>query len=174
MTAGNSFDGEPTLFSALLTPHRSLNRTSFLVLMGFVSVVSFVSGLVFLSMGAWPVFGFFGLDVLAIWWAFRVNFRRAAAYEEITVSPTALHVRRVSHRGGVSEWTFNPLWVRLDIETHEEFGIERLALVSRGRSLSIADFLGPDEKKSFSKALTAALNAAKRGVDYNPVGEPHV
>jgi len=169
MTAGNSFDDEPTLFSALLTPHRSLNRTSFLILMSFVSVVSFISGLIFLSMGAWPVFGFFGLDVLAIWWAFRVNFRRATAYEEYSVTPSALHVRRVSHRGAVSEWTFNPLWVRLDVEKHEEFGVERLALVSRGQSLGIANFLGPDEKQSFAKALTAALATAKRGIDYNPI-----
>lgn len=168
MTAGNSLDDEPALFSALLTPHRSLNRTGFVLLMAFVGIVSFVAGLVFLSMGAWPVFGFFGLDVLAIYWAFKVNFHRAAAYEEISVTPSALHVRRVTHLGAASEWTFNPLWVRLDVEASDEFGVERLSLVSRGRSLGIASFLGPDEKQSFAKALTAALNAAKRGVDRNP------
>jgi uncharacterized membrane protein len=168
MTAGNSFDDEPALFSALLTPHRSLNRTGFVLLMAFVGIVSFVAGLVFLSMGAWPVLGFFGLDVLAIYWAFKVNFHRAAAYEEISVTPSALHVRRVTHLGGVSEWTFNPLWVRLDVKADDEFGVERLALVSHGRSLSIASFLGPDEKQSFAKALTAALNSAKRGIDRNP------
>lgn len=169
MTAGNSFDHEPTLFSALLTPHRSLSRTGFILLIGFVGVVSFVAGLVFLSMGAWPVFGFFGLDALAIYWAFKVNFHRATAYEEVAVTPSALHVRRVTHLGAVSEWTFNPQWVRLEIEAHEEFGVERLALVSHGRSLGIAVFLGPDEKLSFAKALTVALNSAKRGVDLNPV-----
>jgi uncharacterized membrane protein len=168
MTAGNSFDDEPALFSALLTPHRSLNRTGFVLLMAFVSIVSFVAGLVFLSMGAWPVVGFLGLDVLAIYWAFKVNFHRAAAYEEISVTPSALHVRRVTHLGAVSEWTFNPLWVRLDVEADDEFGVERLALVSHGRSLGIASFLGPDEKQSFAKALMAALNAAKRGIDRNP------
>ena len=167
MTAGNSFDDEPTLFSALLTPYRSLGRTGFVLLMAFVVIISFVAGLVFLSMGAWPVLGFFGLDALAIYWAFKVNFHRAAAYEEISVTPSALHVRRVTHLGAVSEWTFNPLWVRLDVEADDEFGVERLALVSRGRSLGIAGFLGPDEKQSFANALTAALNAAKRGVDRN-------
>jgi uncharacterized membrane protein len=169
MSTGNSFDAEPTLFSALLTPHRSLNRAGFLLLMGFISVISFVSGLVFLSMGAWPVLGFFGLDVLAIYWAFRVNFHRATAYEEIAVTPTTLHVRRVTHLGAVSEWSFNPLWVRLDVEASDEFGVERLALVSRGRSLGIASFLGPDEKLSFSKALSTALANAKRGVEHNPL-----
>ena len=63
----------------------------------------------------------------------------------------------------------NPLWVQLDQKTHAEFGIERLYLVSRGRRVSIASFLGPDEKASFAKALIAALQAAKRGPTYNPV-----
>src|SRR3954462_3217035 len=112
MTAGNAFDddrledadAQPALFSALLTPHRSLSRTGFLVLMGFVCAVSFAAGLVFLLMGAWPVFGFFGLDVLVIWWAFRINFRDAKASEEISVTHFELRVRRVSHRGHVAEW----------------------------------------------------------------------
>ena len=171
MTAGNDFDpnGETELFSARLTPHRSLNRTGFLVLMGFLSVISFAAGIAFLLMGAWPVFGFFGLDVLLVYWAFRVNFRRAKATEEISVTPSELRVRRVSHRGHVAEWVLNPLWVQLDQKIHAEFGIEELYLVSKGRRVAIASFLGPDEKASFVKALTAALQAARRGPSYNPV-----
>lgn len=160
---------QPELFSALLTPHRSLNRTGFLVLMGLLSAVSFAAGLAFLLIGAWPVFGFFGLDLLVIYWAFRINFRRARATEEIWVTPSELRVRRVSHRGHVVEFVLNPLWVQLEQKTHAEFGIEKLYLVSKGRRLAIASFLGPDEKASFSKALLAALQAAKRGPTYNPV-----
>ena len=172
MTAGNDFDpvpSEPELFSALLTPHRSLNRTGFLVLMAFLSVVSFAAGFAFWLMGAWPVFGFFGLDVLAIYWAFKVNFRRGNATEQISITASELRVRRVSHRGHVVEWVLNPLWVQLDQKTHAEFGIERLYLVSRGRRVSIASFLGPDEKASFAKALMAGLQAARRGPTYNPI-----
>ena len=172
MTAGNDFEPpleQPELFSALLTPHRSLNRTGFLVLMAFLSAVSFVAGVAFWIVGAWPVFGFFGLDVLVIYWAFRINFRRARATEAITVTPSELRVRRVSHRGHVVEWVLNPLWVQLDQKTHAEFGIERLYLVSKGRRVSIGSFLGADEKASFAKALLAALQTAKRGITYNPV-----
>ena len=160
---------QPELFSALLTPHQSLNRAGFLVLMGFLSTVSFAAGLAFLLMGAWPVLGFFGLDALAIYWAFRVNFRRARATEEIRVTPFELRVRRVSHRGHVVEFVLNPLWVQLDQKTHAEFGIEKLYLVSKGRRVAIASFLGPDEKASFAKALLAALQAARRGPTYNPI-----
>jgi uncharacterized membrane protein len=172
MTAGNDFDleiAQPELFSALLTPHRSLNRSGFLVLMAFLSAISFAAGVAFLLMGAWPVFGFFGLDVLAIYWAFRINFRRAQATEEISVTPSELRVRRVSHRGRVVEFVLNPLWVQIDQKIHAEFGIEKLYLVSRGRRVTIASFLGPEEKASFVKALTEALHAARRGPTYNPV-----
>ena len=172
MTAGNDFDpalDQPTLFSARVTPHRSLNRTGFVVLMTFVGAVSFIAGVAFWMMGAWPVLGFFGLDVLVIYWAFRINFRSAEATEDIVVTPTELRVRRVSHRGQVMEWTLNPLWVQLEQTGDPEFGIERLYLVSRGCRVSVGYFLGPDEKASFYKALLAALQTAKRGITYNPV-----
>ena len=85
------------------------------------------------------------------------------------MTPSELRVRRVSHRGHVVEWVLNPLWVQLDQKSDPEFGIEKLYLVSRGRRVSIASFLGPDEKASFAKALLAALHAAKRGPTYNPI-----
>jgi uncharacterized membrane protein len=154
---------EPAIFSVVITPHRSLSSTSFLIFMLCIGGVSFASGLVFLLLGAWPVFGFLGLDVLLIYWAFRANFRAARAYEEVTVTATELTVRKVNQKGGVREWTLNPLWVQLDRIVHEEFGIERLFLVSRGRRLSIAGALSPDEKKDFAAALSAAIGKAKRG-----------
>jgi uncharacterized membrane protein len=163
MTDDND-DLEPTIFSAVLAPHRSLGSVGFLVVMAVFGGVSFISGMAFLLMGAWPVFGFFGLDVLLLYWAFRINYRHANAYEQITVTSTVLKVRKVSHRGRVREWVLNPLWVRLDKVAHEEFGIERLFLVTRGKQLAIANFLGPDEKASFAKELGRALSEAKRGV----------
>ena len=162
-TAQESVSAEPTLFSALLTPHRSLGSVGFVVLMSIIAVVSFAGGLVFYVVGAWPVGGFFGLDALLIYWAFRVNYRAAEAYEQVTVTPSELRVRKVTHKGKVSEWSLNPLWTRLDRETHEDFGLMRLSLVSRGRKLSVANFLSPDEKESFAAALSAAIGEAKRG-----------
>jgi uncharacterized membrane protein len=154
---------EPTIFSAVITPHRSLSSTGFLIFMLCIGSLSFISGVMFLLIGAWPVPGFLGLDVLLVYWAFRANFRAARAYEEVTVTASELTVRKVNQRGGVRQWTLNPVWVRLDRIVHEEFGIERLFLVSHGRRLSIGGFLGPDEKASFAKALSAALGEAKRG-----------
>jgi uncharacterized membrane protein len=171
MSTGNDFElhAQAELFSALLTPHRSLHRTGFLVLMAFIMVVSFAAGFAFLLMGAWPVLGFFGLDVIAIYWAFRINFNRAKASEKITVTHSELRLRRVSHRGHVVEFVLNPLWVQLDRKTHPEYGVEKLYLLSKGRRLAVGSFLSPDEKASFSKALMTALQAARRGPSYNPI-----
>lgn len=161
---------EPAIFAAVVTPHRSLDRAGFLIVMAAVSAVSFVAGTVFLLIGAWPVFGFFGLDVLLVYWAFRANYRAAAAYEEVTVTPSELRVRKVSHRGRALEWSFNPLWVRLERDDHEDFGLQGLFLVSRGRRLPVASVLSPHEKEGFAAALGAAIGEAKRGPTRTVVG----
>ena len=163
MSQSNVQAADPTLFSALLTPHRSLGSVGFLVLMAVVAGISFVGGIVFYIVGAWPVIGFLGVDVLLVYWAFRVNYLAAAAYEEVTVTASELRVKKVSHRGEVAEWSLNPVWVKLDRVTHEEYGLLHLFLVSRGRRLAVAGFLGPSEKESFAAALSAAIGEAKRG-----------
>ena len=138
--------------------------------MSLMCAVSFAAGLFFFLLGAWPIVGFLGLDVLLVYAAFKVNYRAATAYESVTMTPSALKVRKVSHRGEVAEWTLNPVWVRLDREVHEEFGIERLFLVSHGRRFPIAAFLGPHENAEFAIAFSAALQQARRGPTRTVVG----
>jgi uncharacterized membrane protein len=167
MTAQNRLDNdpssEPTLFSAIITPYRSLSSMGFVLLMALVGSVSFAGGMFFYLVGAWPVVGFLGLDVLLVYIAFRANYRAAAAFEQVTVTPSELRVRRVTHRGRITEFTLNPVWTRIDREAHADFGLLRLFLVSRGRRLAVAGFLSPKEKESFARALSAALGEAKRG-----------
>jgi len=163
MTADNAPNSDPPLFCAKITPHRSLGRTGFIAVMTVVGIVSFISGMVFLMAGAWPVFGFFGLDAALIYWAFRVNYRTAAASEIVTVTDSELTVHRISHRGEEVVMTFNPLWVRLEKKIDPDYGLVTLSLVSRGRRYPIARFLSPREKEGFSNALQAALHEAHRG-----------
>src|ERR1044072_4187887 len=126
-----------------LTPHRSLSSVGFVVLMSIIAIVSFAGGLVFYVVGAWPVGGFFGLDAVLIYWAFRVNYRAAEAYEQVTVTPSELRVRKVTHKGKVSEWSLNPLWTRLDRETHTEFGPMGRFLVAHCRRVAPARIPSP-------------------------------
>jgi uncharacterized membrane protein len=159
----NDARDEPTLFSAIITPHRSLTGSGFIAVMALISAMSFSGGTFFFQLGARPVIGFLGLDVALVYWAFRANYRTAAAYEEVTVTASELRLRRVSHRGKVMEWSLNPLWTQLASETSAEYGLLRLYLVTRGRKLAVAGFLSPREKEGFAAALAKALGEAKRG-----------
>lgn len=154
---------EPTIFAADVTPHRSLDGAGFLAVMLVLGGASLVLGLIFILSGAWPIIGFLGLVVVLVYVAFAVNFRRAAACEQVWVTPSTLNVRRISHTGELAEFTLNPLWVRLRREVDPDFGTRRLILVSRGKSHPIAHYLSPEEKDSFADALSAAIGEAKRG-----------
>jgi uncharacterized membrane protein len=154
---------EPTLFSAVLTPHRSLDGAGRCAVMLAVVGGSAIAAALFLALGAWPVSGFFGLHAVLVCAALHANARAGDGYEEVMVTPSALKVRKVSHRGAAAEWTLNPLWVKLDCEVDEEYGMRCLSLISHGRRLPIASFLPPQEKESFAAALGAAIGEAKRG-----------
>ncbi len=76
MTEATREPQDGRLFSALLTPHRSLGPRGFMVLMSAVCLVSFGTGLLFYMIGAWPVMGFMGLDVALIYVAFKLELPR--------------------------------------------------------------------------------------------------
>ncbi|MBV9976112.1 MAG: DUF2244 domain-containing protein [Hyphomicrobiales bacterium] len=122
-----------------------------------LAAVSFVAGIVFVTMGAWPVTGFFGLDVLLLYYAFRVNYRQARRGEVIRLAGDALTIERASVRGAPRIWRFHPYWARLHL-VEAETGENRLFLVSHGRSLAIGTFLGPGERRRLARDLQAALD----------------
>jgi uncharacterized membrane protein len=156
-------DPDAPFFSARLTPYRSLNRRGFLILMGALGAISFAAGAVFVALGAWPVMGFFGLDVLVVYVAFRLNYDQARAFEEVHVSATDVRLVRTDPRGAVSEVHFNPAWVRLEVKRVEDEGVVGLDLVSHGRATPVGAFLNPPDRETFAEALGRALAAARRG-----------
>ena len=148
-------------FSAVLRPNRSLTPAGFIVLMAAVSLVSFITGLVFFMAGAWPVMVFFGLDVLIIYVAFKLNYRGGRAYELGDVGRDLLRVTRVAANGRSKCFDFNPYWVRVSTEPDRQ-GRIHVTLVSHGRSFPIAAMLSDQERLDFAAALEAALDTLKR------------
>jgi uncharacterized membrane protein len=161
VTTQNPSDAQ--IFAARLKPHRSLNRAQFHVLLLAFGACVIVSSLPFVIMGAWPVAGFMGLDVALVYFAFRANFRAAQAYEDVSVTPVELSLAKVNTRGARREWRFAPIFVRLETREHAAYGMQRIDLVSRGRRVEIAGFLGPDAKADLARDLGRALAEARRG-----------
>ena len=158
---------ERKIYTTRLQPHRSLTPRAFTVFILCFCLAQVILALPFLMMGAWPVAGFMGLDALALYVAFRISFRSAPAYETLDPMPIELVHAKIGVRGHRREWRFNPSWVRLEEEIHEEFGVQRLALASRGERIEIGAFLGPEQKAGLARDLRQALSAARRGPQFD-------
>lgn len=163
MTTGQPSPADAPLFEALLVPYRSLGRRGFHVTMALFGGASLVSGLAFVANGAWPIIGFFGLDVLLLWIALRASFRSALAREEVSVSRTDLSIRKISPRGAVREAHYNPSWTRFLVRRHPEYGVTHMSVTGEGRATELGAFLNPDDRDSFAKAFARALSEARRG-----------
>jgi uncharacterized membrane protein len=128
----NHFTQHPdnTLFSALIRPHCCLTHTHILWIVGGVTSAFAILSIPLLILGAWPVLGFMGLDVIALYIAFRVSVYRAQAYEEVALSPAVLHVRKVAPNGTSRDWTLNPRWLKIVRQVDEDYGVLDLRLIS--------------------------------------------
>jgi len=124
--------------------------------MSLVTGVCLITGTFFLLIGAWPVFGFFGLDILMLYLAFRLNYRAAKRYELVEICDDRLTVTTGWDGVATDLKAFDPYWVRLQLSKSESW-VGPLHLTSRGQKLEIASFLGPDERCDFADALDDAL-----------------
>ncbi len=152
---------EPGNFRAVLAPHRSLSPAGFVALMTAVGAVGFVAGLAFFLIGAWPVVGFFGLDVLVIYIAFRLNYRSGRLRETVELVPDALTVTRFHPSGHREQFTFNPYWVRVEL-TEGRDGRTDLKLRLHDRVVSFGRFLTDEERRDLAGTLTGALADTRR------------
>jgi len=150
-------------FRAILTPHRSLSPTGFLVLMTALSAISFVTGVVFLTMGAWPVTGFFGLDVLLVYVAFKLSYRSGRLCEIVELTPAKLSLTRVHPSGRREQFHCNPYWARVNLHQGPD-GRTDLKLMSQGREEALGRFLTEDERRDFARVLKGVLMEARGGV----------
>lgn len=154
---------EAKTWRATLTPHRSLTRQGFTLLMATFGAISLGVGILFFTIGAWPVLGFMGLDVFLVWFAFKRNFRDADRAEHIEVTERELVVQRVVRSEAFEPMRFVRNWVRVELEqdlARELIG--RLLIRFKGSAVEIASFLSPDERREFAQALQHALVTVPR------------
>ncbi len=141
----------------------SLSSRGFFWLMLWFSAVSLGVGAYFWSLGAWPVFGFFGLDVLLLYGAFRLNYRHGRRYETLKMADNRLVFSQVTPLGTARDWEFDPYWVRIKLERFGTDGDEIGALIlsSHGKYVSVGAFLAPEERAALAASLQATLAAIR-------------
>ena len=144
----------------LITPQRSLPTAGFKLLLGLLVAINLIIGGVFLKMGAWPAPIFLGLDVLGVWIAFRISYRRAATQERVRV--TADHVQVLRELGGRTRevWTSPTAFTRVDLDRSGRHGAE-LRLALSNKRLRIGQALGPVQREALAEAVEAAIASAR-------------
>jgi uncharacterized membrane protein len=150
-------ENDSVRFNAILHPHASLSPRGFFLLMAFIGVISFCAGVAFVIAGAWPVFAFFGLDIVLVYLAFKLNYRDAQRYETLELTDTTLTVERVAPSGRRERWRFQPYWLQVELEDSPSPD-SSLTLRSHGRIVEIGSFLTAEEKVDLANALRNELN----------------
>ena len=145
----------------ILHPHRSLSPRGFLIMMTLIGAISFVIGIAFVLLGAWPVTGFFGLDVALVYWAFKLNYRSGRQYERVYLTPDILRLTRVHPSGRHEQFEFNPYWARVRLSVDHPDGRTSLRLSAQGKVVQFGQFLTDDERRSFADELTGALISSR-------------
>jgi uncharacterized membrane protein len=155
------------LFEAVVAPHRSLSRRGVFTLIGCMMAGSLVVTSLMALLGAWPVIGFNGADIMLAVFLLWLNVRAARAREFVTLTDTALRVTHTDIHGKRSSFSVQPYWLNVVLE--ERAGtVPKLLLVNRGRTYEIARQLGEDPKRDLAAALTRALHGWRNPVFDNP------
>jgi uncharacterized membrane protein len=155
-------------FERVLLPYRSLPPTGFHILMGVLFLISLGAGILFVSVGAWPVCGFFGLDVALVYIAFRLSYRSARQRETLRLAGDRFTVERVGIRGDRRFWRFQPFWLRVILDEAPDES-NRLSLASHGQRLVIAAFLPPSMRRELADTLRQVLSRWRAAL--NPATE---
>src|SRR5690606_24244033 len=104
------------LFAAKLTPHRSLGRRGFRIVIAIFAIGLTVPAIAFYSLGAWPVVALLAVDFALIAWAMWASLHDGKRYELVTLWRDQLEVKQVDGAGKETLVRFNPSFVKLVVD----------------------------------------------------------
>jgi uncharacterized membrane protein len=156
----------PVIFEAISRPQQSLNALGMRVVALVLAVGFGFSGVLFTLLGAWPVLGFAGAELILVLGLFLLHRAQARrCIERVSLSDGSLRIRRIDGAGRTYEAVLDPYWARVRVD---EGASPRLMVGHRGRESEIGVYLNEDEKRDMARALAAALGRYREPRFDNP------
>ena len=118
-------------------------------------VVCLLVGFIFMSLGAQPVLGFMGLEVVLLYAVYKYCEGSARQSEHVTVSEHHFIVRTTDRHGYLSLARFDPGWIDVRSGSPERGG--GLIVSSKGRTRRFGRFLDPAECDKVLDLLNRAV-----------------
>ena len=147
-------------------PHRSLSPKGFGLVMLALGSLAFCIGLGFFLLGAWPVIGFLGLEILVVWAAFKLNYRAAKQHQNLTATPQQLTIENISPAGERHYTSLPTAWVKVELTPKDEPEIrarykQRIIVRSHGNTAEIGEFLHPAETPKLATEINQMVARAR-------------
>ena len=166
-TADAANAADTVVFETELAPYRSLSTKGLRVLIGGLLLASMAITIVFWTLGAWPVAGFNGVEIVLAALLMRVHAKALKRREILRLTEAGLRIVRDDGKGGRSEHELQPAWLRISLK--ERPGrCPGLYLSNRGRHIEVATMLGEPEKRDLFDRLAEALHALRNPTFINP------
>lgn len=147
---------ETILFEAEMRPNCSSSRRALKVLGLTLSAVMVPVALGFSLAGAWPVFGFMGVELIALVALLHYNHRHGNVVERIAVTERHVRLERVNHWGRRENWAFPRHWARINL-VGPGAPNSRLEVLSHGRKVALGSFLTATERHEIWSSLRRFL-----------------
>jgi uncharacterized membrane protein len=155
------------VFEAELRPYHSLSRRGLTLVLGFLGIVSLSVTTMFYFLGAWPVAGFNGCEMLLAAALLRAHMRSRRAREVLLLTAQDLRILRYNENGARTEHALPAAWLNIILE--ERPGrVPALYAATHGRREEVARVLGEPEKRDLAAALTTALYGLRHPTFDNP------
>jgi len=147
---------QPILFEAVTSPPAGLSARGLRWVCGLAAAAAAVPSVAFALLGAWPILGFLGVEVVLVLGLLALHRRwQSARIETVVLTGDRLRVLR-RDRGREERAELEAYWARIALDAPGDRA-PVLVATARGRSVEIGRYLAPEEKRALGEALEAAL-----------------
>ena len=146
--------------------NQSLTTRGLYILMFFITIPASYIGISFYVLGAWPVLGFMGFEILLIYIAFKILFYKNKFYEHIILDSEKLNILFKKKNKIIKKIELEPTWVQVKIEKIYE-NEDTLIVSSHGKKIILANYLIPEERLKLAGKIKSGLREWKNQYSVN-------
>ncbi len=147
-------------------PHRSLTKKGFIIVMVALASLAFCIGLGFFLLGAWPVIGFLGLEILIVWGAFKLNYRAAKRRQTLQADSHTLQITDFFPNGKRQDQEIPTGWIKVSLTPSQSPDVsarnrQKVIVSSHGKHVAVGDFLHPAETPDLARRVQSMVDRAQ-------------